>query len=340
MLGDGICLSYNIDLLRIGLIADICEVCAKHDAVLPGLHAFEMMERIPAVYWLFNEFFFRSSVGDTVWKRNCNKDKDKCGSLGNVPEQAFAMILLKNNYFAWLLDAKEKYPNLLTDYDSPRKREGKKSATDIYLKKWNFNLEGPSTDMVGDILIFEGHEKYESVALTTKEAVDVARRRSGDCPRFSSYEEVLDNLEFEFGREDAEDVRVGRVEDTIQAEMLKKKERLKKKRAMVREMRPYTGSYSEEGEVNSVTGSVAEVKATKFKGWNAKVFDDMAVIVDKIQDEDRVDAFARFRKAYREMDRIRRTEEDSRPIVTKKRVVEEEVTGKVWAKRIIVPFVF
>ena len=91
---------------------------------------------MPNVYFLFYEYFFKPSVGDVRWKRACMEVNDKNDLLGSVQAEAFAMIVLKNNYFAWLLDSKEKLKNLLvTDYDPDSKRAGMRTASEVYLKR-------------------------------------------------------------------------------------------------------------------------------------------------------------------------------------------------------------
>ena len=64
----------------------------------------------------------RSSSGQVAefcWKRNALQDKDLMVPMGTPVSEAFTMLQLKNNYFAWLLEAKESLEDkLITDYDS------------------------------------------------------------------------------------------------------------------------------------------------------------------------------------------------------------------------------
>jgi hypothetical protein len=64
---------------------------------------------IPSVYMVFHEFFFKSSVGDTQWKKACLDATDSTASFAPHQGEAFAMILLKNNYFAWLWENRLTY---------------------------------------------------------------------------------------------------------------------------------------------------------------------------------------------------------------------------------------
>jgi hypothetical protein len=89
------------------------------------LEAFEMGIEMPSVYFLFYEYIFKSSVGDVRWKRSCIEKNNKSAPLGSPLAEAFAMIPLKNIYFAWLLEAKEG-PQMTVMMTSTRKeRSGK-----------------------------------------------------------------------------------------------------------------------------------------------------------------------------------------------------------------------
>ena len=70
--------------------------------ILPSLEAFELGLEIPSVYMAFHEFFFKSSIGDTQWKIACLEADNSTDRLAPHQGEAFAMILLKNIYFAWL----------------------------------------------------------------------------------------------------------------------------------------------------------------------------------------------------------------------------------------------
>ena len=87
---------------------------------------------IPTIYFMFYEYFYKSSVGDSRWRRACEEEKVLSSPLGSIQSEAFAMLQLKNNYFAWLLEAKERMQeHLITDYDPDSKRIGKKGAAEV-----------------------------------------------------------------------------------------------------------------------------------------------------------------------------------------------------------------
>ena len=156
---------YN-DTNALCLSSEICRYCVDKKAVLPSLEAFEMGIEIPALYFMFYEYFFKSSVGDTRWKKACTKDNEAFSPLGTVHAEAFAMLQLKNNYFAWLLEAKEEWgAQLITDYDEEALEEGKLSAPEVYLKKLEIDTQGDEEILV----VREGCDKF----------ADLQKRRKG-----------------------------------------------------------------------------------------------------------------------------------------------------------------
>jgi hypothetical protein len=70
-----------------------------------------MRVEIPVVYILFYDYFLKPSVGDARWKKRCLDSKTN--ELASVQSESFALILLRNNYFAWLLEAKKALPTLV-----------------------------------------------------------------------------------------------------------------------------------------------------------------------------------------------------------------------------------
>ena len=124
---------------------DLCGQCVANNLVFPALEAFEQRLDNPTNYYLFYEYFLSAAVGEEEWKQNSGyqhrmrkrarrqsyttniispepmtrdrlsivKDKRMSTSLN----EAFTLILFKNNYFAWLLEAKQNNSDLVCDYD-------------------------------------------------------------------------------------------------------------------------------------------------------------------------------------------------------------------------------
>jgi hypothetical protein len=99
------------------LLEELYAYCSKGKFIFPSLEAFEERMNNPVVYYYFYDRFFRSAVGEQRWRQSLKSD-NKIARMGSVQAEAFAMILLKNNYFAWLMETKEKVPEGRTDYDS------------------------------------------------------------------------------------------------------------------------------------------------------------------------------------------------------------------------------
>ena len=101
-------------------ITDMCSQCTKEKLVFPSLEAFQAGIDFPSVHMVFYEYFLKSCVGDSEWKDVCfNPDENDSEAMVNPQLEAFASIMLENNYFPWLLNAKEEYAEkLVTDYDT------------------------------------------------------------------------------------------------------------------------------------------------------------------------------------------------------------------------------
>ena len=92
------------------------------------------------------------------------------------------MILLKNNYFAWLWENKLTYKDLLiTDYDTDRERNGKVNIGEAFLKL-EINLDAPEeegseeTPPVSKLLVHEGDPMYREIKRKTDASLKMVRR--------------------------------------------------------------------------------------------------------------------------------------------------------------------
>jgi hypothetical protein len=81
------------------------------------MECFEQRLDNPNAYFLFYDNFLRAVEGEEKWKESAKCKSTNDGRLSSPYNEAFAMILLKNNYFAWLLEAKQDNDDLITDYD-------------------------------------------------------------------------------------------------------------------------------------------------------------------------------------------------------------------------------
>ena len=91
--------------------------------VFPSLEAFEQGVNLPLIYVIFYDYFVKSSVGDSAWKEACLYAEDPTEAIALPHGESFALLLLKNNYFAWLWEAKTYLGDcLITNYDTAKDR--------------------------------------------------------------------------------------------------------------------------------------------------------------------------------------------------------------------------
>ena len=115
--------------------------------------------------------------------------------VGSVQAEAFAMLQLKNNYFAWLLEAKERFQDeLITDYDPDSKKAGKKNPAEVYLKKFELNISGDDDE---DLVIGEGDGKYLVLKRTSEELIKKARRMAKNNATYKELKKALDVVQCE-----------------------------------------------------------------------------------------------------------------------------------------------
>jgi hypothetical protein len=260
-------------------LLELCNLCYQNRAILPSLEAFEMGIEIPCIYFLFYEYFFKSSVGDVRWRKACVEETDQSAPLGSVQAEAFAMLQLKNNYFAWLLEAKEKLQLLVTDYDPDSKRAGMKSAPEVYLKKLQLNVTGDG-DME-DLLVAEGDTKYNDLK---KSANDLLVRARCMAKNNATYKEVKKTVESLLNAGSKDTDGEGGEDYDAENDDEKKRERQRKRRKVLKPFREYTVRQGEEG---------------KFKGWSKRAASDMAALCKKLKQER--NECVKFRVAYRKI---------------------------------------
>jgi hypothetical protein len=252
----------------------MCKLCARNGAVLPGIEAFEMGVEIPTVYFLFYDYFYKCSVGDQRWKKACREEDDLSAPMGPPQAEAFAMMQLKNNYFAWLLEAKEQLSDvLITDYDPDTRRTGRKSVAEVYMKKMEVDVGGGQED---DVIVPETHSKYEALKKQTDESIKKARRASKNNMMYKEVKKELDAWRRE-GEAEQE-------ETELQTEEERRGEKQRKRRKILRTFREYTVRQNKEG---------------KFKGWSSRASGDMAALCKKLREGK--EEYRRFRMAYHEI---------------------------------------
>jgi hypothetical protein len=198
--------------------------------------------------------------------------------------EAFALVLLENNYFAWLCDAKQSFPSLITDYDDEDLIEEANGTMVEYLMLERYvDLKHGNMDKSFVVLQPENENETEAEQETTdyKNAKMWYRKRVRDVrdkvKLSMKYQQVLDSNK-DLG-EDKEGDQVYR----------------KKKRKILKELKNYTGS-----KVDSERA---------FRGWSMRGYKMMMEYKTAI-DQDKL-LYQQFDRAYRHIVAIREKETES-----------------------------
>jgi hypothetical protein len=300
------------------------------NGVFPALEAFEQRLDNPTCYWVFYEYFLRAAVGDDEWKTNTGlhrhgwvskKKRDseptiastnddtstlnKNKRLATCLDEAFAFLLFKNNFFAWLAHMKHTHKELLmTDYDTSNHRVDSLSLPEIIMNGDVFILDlrrtfvfededqqGVSTlvEVEDDFLIKKMDYNDESEKAEQAEAeveyyketaekyrlnVEEIRRKVKDSAQYNSLTEAMVRMDEQDGN------------DTVQK---------KKRRRVLKEMKAYTG--------------VKMGDERSFRGWSNRAFVELLELKTQIN-ADKM-RYERFGRAYKALYRaLKASEED------------------------------
>jgi hypothetical protein len=227
----------------------------------------------PKAYCIFYMYFYTAAVGDLRWKGYLSKEGERIGS--NTME-AFALLVLVNNYKAWLYEEKKAHQtNLLTEYDSPPSY-GKPSIVDKILDGVQFNLEmeatGPTVIYDKDDRTFKRLEKERVEWLEAFCKTDICLETNDGVLKKALADTSDENVDTE--PDDAEDVFVQR-------------ERAKKRRKMTKELREFTG--------------VASQGERRHKGWSDEGMVAFETYVGAIKKDVEDDKYVAWEKAYRDV---------------------------------------
>ena len=99
-----------------------------------------MRLELPKVYYLFYSIMFKFVLGNAKHKTYLEMDEeDNNQTFSTAIIEAFALLVLKNNYFAWLCDFREKSPNvqnqakyLKTEYDTVLDNDKNRSLSEVF----------------------------------------------------------------------------------------------------------------------------------------------------------------------------------------------------------------
>lgn len=287
-------------------VTDLCDQCAEENLVFPSLEAFESGIACPPVHVIFYDWFLKSSVGDSAWKRAIYA-KDPLEPMSPIQGEAFAMILLKNNYFAWLSDAKMRLKELLvTEYDTKKEKQNKVDDAGLYFLRnchLNFDVEidhrvsegSTLPDMDKIVLKPNGRFAaiYQQVAKEHSEYMKTIASHAAKNVKFKEMKKGLmqmmknqrqrevtaataaatpEDPSFDYGEEEEEEQEGGSPQR-------------RKRRKLLKSFREYTTANEEEG---------------RFKGWSVRAGEDMGEYMERWGAPQLVSRRQLFWMAYRE----------------------------------------
>jgi hypothetical protein len=236
-------------------------------------------------------YFYTAAVGEVRWKECLSKEGERIGS--NTME-AFALLVLVNNYKAWLYEEKKTHQtNLLTEYDHPPSY-GKPSIVDKILDGVQFNLEKEGSPTV----IYDKNDRtYKKLE---KERVEWLEAFCTTVPCLQTYDGVLKKASIDTSDESGGEEAPG------EEDKLVLKESKRKKRKFTSELREFTG-VSSQGE-------------RKHKGWSDEGMMAFENYVEAIKKDVEEDKYIPWENAYRVvMEKLGHSKKDDEEQLQKKR---------------------
>jgi hypothetical protein len=216
------------------LSPDLCQICVDRKCVMLSLESILQRLDNPKAYYIFYEFFYKAAVGEVRWKE-CMDSED--GRIGNNTTEAFALLLVSNNYKAWMYEEKRSHGNeLLTEYDT-LPSVAAVSIVDKLLVDQEIVLETGAEEMV--------------VRNTTSERFKKAVKIRKDWLAKLKRQPICNEMKQSWKTSTAD----GILEGPLCHQPTNKKEREKKKRKLMKGLKKWTGTADEGGaEVQRVVG--------------------------------------------------------------------------------------
>ena len=281
------------------LFTDLCDQCSEENLIFPSLEAFECGIACPVVHVMFYDWFLKSSVGDSAWKQAIYNPKDPLEPMAPIQGEAFAMILLKNNYFAWLSEAKLRLKDqLVTEYDTKKEKQGKVEDAGLYfLRQCHLNLDVDMEHFSGntpaipeiDKIVVKPNGRYPDIYKEVSlDHMLQMKRVAGLVLKNTKYKEMKKGLQEMTNIKKRQHVEAEQdssddEEEEPQGEGASPQRRTRRK--LLKSFREYTTSNDKEG---------------RFKGWSVRAGKDMAEYIEKWTAPEFLARRQLFWMAYRE----------------------------------------
>ena len=237
----------------------------------------------------------RAVVGEAAWKKEIYKVEDLAEErLTTAQTEAFAMLQLENNYYAWLCEAKLAVggERLVTDYDLESKRSGK-NLISHYVQGYQIDLDLKNDDTGvqeepedeeteldnGGIMINsrppQEQARTKKVVLTKEDDPerfeDLKKRTESSLKALCA--SLKNNNDYKNIKDCGKDIAAATREN-----------KGNKRRKVLKNLRLYTTPRQNE---------------RKFRGWSPRAEWVMVTTVKKIQEE--TEKYKAFSRAYREI---------------------------------------
>ena len=77
---------------------------------MPSIESIRRRLKDPKAYFIFYMFFYTAAVSKVEWKKCLSREE---GRIGSNTMEAFALLVLVNNYKAWLYEEKKTIKQIL-----------------------------------------------------------------------------------------------------------------------------------------------------------------------------------------------------------------------------------
>jgi hypothetical protein len=225
----------------------------------------------PKAYYVFYEYFYKAAVGEIKWKQALKRGVDE--RLGNNNTEAFAHVVLQNNYDAWWFAMKDEHGDLLkTEYDTIP-GESCKSICELILEDIEFDLQANG-------LLLTGHMEG-----TTADRIELSTMQMMRRNQIRTRLELQTRI-FEEHQDKGSGVQ-GALEDQQNC-MGDRSQINKKKRKLMKGLKRFTGTPTSSEE-------------RRFKGWSDTGHKALEDMVKEIKTDVEGGRYMVWERLYREL---------------------------------------